>query len=197
MSLKKILGFIGLLLALTFLVPCQGRTQALFPYEGGREVKPGTHAPIITHSFAVERGYYGYIWKIYVEAEDQDGDMLRIASVVDQAGYGHYPTDWIYLKKEYGQNFKGYVQWNTFSSRSSYLREWTQITLRVSVFDKAGNESNVIVFPFTFELVKGQYEYKPPSPFDEGVLPRLGYIHINLINPREGNDYPRIHLFRD
>ncbi len=197
MSLKKILGFISLLLALTFFVPCQGWTQALFPYEGGGEVKPGTHAPIITHSFAVERGSYGYIWKIYIEAEDQDGDMLRIASVVDQVGYGHYPTDWIYLKKEYGQNFKGYIQWNTFSSRASYLMEWTQITLRVSVFDKAGNESNVIVFPFTFELVKGQYEYKPPSPFDEGVLPRLGYIHINLIDPREGNDYPRIHLFRD
>jgi len=197
MSLKKILGFISLLLALTFFVPCQGWTQALFPYEGGGEVKPGTHAPIITHSFAVERGSYGYIWKIYIEAEDQDGDMLRIASVVDQVGYGHYPTDWIYLKKEYGQNFKGYIQWNTFSSRASYLREWTQITLRVSVFDKAGNESNVIVFPFTFEFVRGQYEYKPPSPFDEGVLPRLGHIHINLIDPREGNDYPRIHLFRD
>ena len=186
MNLKKILGFISLLLALTFFVPCQGWTQALFPYEGGREVRPGTHAPIITHSFAVERGYYGYIWKIYIEAEDQDGDMFRIASVVDQVGYGHYPTDWIYLKKECGQNFKGYIQWNTFSSRSSYLREWTQITLRVSVFDKAGNESNVIIFPFTFELVKGQYEYKLPSPFDEGVLPRLGYIHINLIDPHEG-----------
>jgi hypothetical protein len=197
MNLKKILGFISLFLALTFFVPCQGWTQALFPYEGGREVKPGTHAPIITHSFAVERGYYGYIWKIYIEAEDQDGDMFRIASVVDQVGYGHYPTDWIFLKKEYGQNFKGYIQWNTFSSRSSYLREWTQITLKVSVFDKAGNESNVIVFPFTFELVKGQYEYKLPSPFDEGVLPRLGYIHINLIDPREGYDYPKIHPFRD
>jgi hypothetical protein len=145
----------------------------------------------------VERGSYGYIWKIYIEAEDQDGDMLRIASVVDQVGYGHYPTDWIYLKKEYGQNFKGYIQWNTFSSRASYLREWTQITLRVSVFDKAGNESNVIIFPFTFELVKGQYEYKPPSPFDEGVLPRLGYIYINLLDPHEGYDYPKIHPFRD
>jgi len=187
MSLKKILGFISLLLALTFFVPCQGWTQALFPYEGGGEVKPGTHAPIITHSFAVERGSFGYIWKIYIKAEDPDGDMFKIASVVDQVGYGHYPTDWIYLKKEYGQNFKGYIQWNTFSSRSSYLREWTQITLRVSVFDKAGNESNVIVFPFTFELVKGQYEYQPPSPFDEGVLPRIGYIYIDLFEPTMGD----------
>jgi hypothetical protein len=195
MNLKKELCFISLLLALTFLIPCQGWTQALFPYEGGREVKPGTHAPIITHSFAVERGYYGYIWKIYVEAEDPDGDMLRIASVVDQVGYGHYPTDWIYLRKEYGRHLKGYIQWNTFSSRASYLGEWTQIALKVSVFDKAGNESNVIVFPFTFELVKGRYEYKPPSPFDQSDLPRLGYIHIDLIEPHEGYGRMNIHHF--
>ena len=192
MNLKKVLCFISLLLALTFFIPCQGWTQALFPYEGGREIKPGTHAPIITHSFAVERGYYGYIWKIYIEAEDPDGDMLRIASVVDQVGYGHYPTDWIYLRKEYGRHLKGYIQWNTFSSRASYLGEWTQIALKVSVFDKAGNESNVIVFPFTFELVKGQYEYKPPSPFDQGDLLRLGYIHIDLLDPHEG--YGRINI---
>jgi hypothetical protein len=197
MNLKKIMCLMSMLLALAFFVPCQGWTQYLFPYEGGGEVKPGTHAPIITHSFAVERGSYGTIWKIYIKAEDPDGDMLRIASVVDQVGYGHYPTDWIYLRKEYGQQFKGYIQWNTFSSRASYIPEWTQITLRVSIFDKAGNESNVIVFPFTFELVKGQYEYKPPSPFDEGVLPRLGYIDINLFSPMEEHDDIKIHPFRD
>ena len=30
---------------------------------------------------------------------------LRIASVVDEVGYGHYPTDWIYLKPEYEKQF--------------------------------------------------------------------------------------------
>ena len=196
MNLKKIMWVISMLLALTFFVPCQGWAQALFPYEGEGQTKPGTNAPIITHAFAVERGYYGYIWKIYIEAEDPDGDMLRIASVVDQVGYGHYPTDWIYLKKRYGQHFKGYLQWNTFSSKASYLPEWTQITLKVSVFDRAGNESNVIVFPFTFELVKGQYEYTLPPPFDQGDLPRLGYITIDLFSPNEEYGHPNIHHFR-
>jgi len=88
MKIKRVLCLISLLLALTFFAPCNGWTQ----------VKPGTHAPIITNAFAVEKGYYGYVWKIYIEAEDPDGDMLRIASVVDQVGYGHYPTDWTYLK---------------------------------------------------------------------------------------------------
>jgi hypothetical protein len=183
MNLKKALGFISLLLALTFFVPCQGWAQ-LFPYEGGTQPKPGTYAPIITHAFAVDKGYYGYIWKVYIEAEDPDGNMLRIASVVDEVGYGHYPTDWIYLKSPNQKHFKGYIQWNTFSSRAPYITEWTQITLKVSVFDKNGNESNVVVFPFEFVSgVKGQYQYKLPVPFDQGSLPRLGYISIDLFDP--------------
>jgi len=189
MSSKKILSFVSILLALTFFVPGQGWTQ-LFPYSGGAQPKPGTRPPIITNAFAVDKGYYGNIWRIYIEAEDPDGDMLRIAAVVDQVGYGHYPTDWIYLKPPYQKHFKGYIQWNTFSSKASYLREWTQITLQVSVIDKAGNESNVVVFPFSFEtVVKGQYQSKPPAPFDQGDLPRVGYIQIDLFEPTQMSNH--------
>ena len=181
----KFIGILGVLLAITFLAPGQGWTQ-LFPYSGGAQPKPGTRPPIITHAFAVDKGYYGTIWRIYIEAEDPDGDMLRVAAVVDQPGYGHYPTDWIYLKPQNQKSFKGYLQWNTFSSKASYLREWTQITLQVSVIDKAGNESNVVVFPFSFETgVKGQYQSKPPAPFDQGDLPRVGYVHIDLFEPTQ------------
>ena len=185
MSIKKTLCFISILLAITILLPCQGWTQ-LFPYTGGKQPKPGTHSPIITHAFAVEKGYYGYIWKIYIEAEDPDGEMLRIASVVNEVGVGSYPTDWIYLKPQYGKHFAGYIQWNTFSSKASYLPEWTQITLKVSVIDKAGNESNEVVFPFTFEVTPNQYVYKPPTPFDQGTLPRLGHIMVDLFYPGQG-----------
>ena len=122
-----------------------------------------THAPKITRFFAADKGPYGCIWKIYIEAEDLDGDMLRIAFSVDQVGYGHYPTDWIYLKPQYRKGFKGYIQWNTFSSKASYLPEWTQISVKISIFDEAGTESNEVIIPFTFESgVKNQYE-PPPS----------------------------------
>jgi hypothetical protein len=185
MNTKKALCFLSLLLALTFLMPCKGWSQ-LFPYTGGGQAKPGTRAPMITHAFAVEKGYYGYIWRIYIEAEDPDGEMLRIASVVDQVGVGRYPTDWVYLKPQYQKHFRGYIQWNTFSSKTSYLPEWTQITLKVSVIDKAGNESNEVVFPFTFEITPQQYAYKPPAPFDQGTLPKLGYISTELYSPTQG-----------
>jgi hypothetical protein len=176
MKTKKFLYIFGLLLALTFFIVPVGWAQP----------KPETKAPVISQSFAVEKGYYGYIWKIYIEAEDPNGDMYKIASVVDQPGVGHYPTDWIMLKPQYRNHLKGYIQWNLFSPYG-YLREWTSITLKVSIFDKAGNVSNVVVFPFTFETgVKDQYKYKLPAPFDEGDLPRLGHIMIDLVPPERG-----------
>jgi uncharacterized membrane protein len=55
MNAKKALCLISVLLALTFFMPCQGWTQ-LFRYEGGAQPKPGTHAPVITHAFAVDKG---------------------------------------------------------------------------------------------------------------------------------------------
>ncbi len=138
-------------------------------------------APIITHAFAIDKGPYGYIWKIYIEAEDTDGDMDKVAVVVDQVGYGYYPTDWIILRPQYQEHFIGYLQWNTFSSKASYLPEWTRITMRVSIFDKAGNVSNEVIFPFTFESgVKNQYEYELPAPFDKGPISRLGHIMVDL-----------------
>jgi hypothetical protein len=175
MSVKKSFLLVVLAAAMILSVNSTGWTQA----------KPGTTAPVITNSFAVEKGKYGFIWKIYIEAEDPDGDMLRIASVVDMAGGGHYPTDWTYIKPQDRKHFKGYLQWNTFSSAGSDLEEWTHITVKVSVFDKAGNESNEVVFPFTFESgVKGQYAYNVPAPFDQGDVKRLGYIDVNLIDVR-------------
>jgi len=174
MNRKSISWLSGVVMALVLFSGLQGWAQP----------KPGARAPVITHSFAVEKGYYGYIWKIYFEAEDPDGEMLKIASVVDQPGYGRYPTYWLYIKPEYRNHLKGYIQWNTFSSKTPYLREWTSITLRVSIIDKAGKESNEVVFPFTFESgLKDQYNYKLPAPFDQGDLPRLGYIHIDLFEP--------------
>ena len=189
MKFNRFIFFLILLFVVSLFFVREGMAQPLSNPEGGKPLRPGTRAPVITHAFAVEKGYYGYIWKIYIEAEDPDGDMLRIASVVDQTGYGHYPADWIYLKSPYQKHFKGYIQWNTFSSKTSYMTEWTQITLKVSVFDKAGNESNEVIFPFTFETgVRSPYSYNLPAPFDQGDLQRLGYVQIDLYDPTRMGD---------
>ena len=139
-------------------------------------------SPVIKSAYAVSRGIYGTILKIYVEAEDPKGEMAQIATTVDQVGYGHYPTDFIILKPEYRKYFKGYIQWNTFSSRVPYMHEWVRNYVTVAVTDKAGNVSNEFMFPFTFETGVGPTS-RPPAPFDQGDLPKFGSISIELFDP--------------
>jgi hypothetical protein len=171
MKAKGQVYLVGVLFGIVFLIAPQGWTQP----------KPETEGPAITHAFAIDKGYYGSIWKIYIEAKDPDGKMFKIATTVDQVGFGHYPTNWVYLKPQHGKYLKGYLQWNTFSSKASNISEGTQITVKVSIFDKAGNASKEVVFPFTFQSgVRGLPSL--PAPFDQGDNPRLGYISIDLTN---------------
>lgn len=143
-----------------------------------------SRAPIIKKAFAVESVPYGGTWRLYLEAEDPDGDMEKIAVVVHQIGYGSYPTDWIFLKPQYRFHLIGYLQWNTFSSKASSLPEWTPITVRASIFDKAKNESNEVVFPLTFESgVKEREEDPLPYPFNS-MHPRIGHITVDLLHER-------------
>ena len=148
---------------------------------------PGTK-PVITHVFInKEGGAYGSILRIYLEADDPQGFMFRIATVVDQGGYGSYPTDWIYLKPQYQHHVIGYLQWNTFSFHASWMPEWTSLTIKVSIFDTNGNESNEVVLPF--EFVSGVFPEAPlPPPFNGGNIPMLGHIGIDLFNPLELED---------
>ena len=149
---------------------------------GWAQTKTGGKSPVIIKSYAVDRGQYGIAWKIYIEAEAPDAEMAKIASVVDQAGQGRYPTDYILLDPQYRKHLKGYLQWNTFSSVGRAMKEGDRITLRISVIDKAGHESNEVVFRFTF-LSGVNNEETLPAPFDQHNIPRIGHITINLVSP--------------
>ena len=176
MNTKSFLGIFGVL-AITLFLFTFGTAQS----------KGDPKGPTITHSFAVETGKYGYIWKVYLEAEDPTGDMSKIVSIVDQPGWGEYLAGIIVIKPQNRHHLEGYIQWNPFSSASPTLDVWTQITVKISIIDKAGNESNAVVFPFTFGPgVKHEYNYKLPSPFDQGDLPMLGYIDFNIFSPNMG-----------
>ncbi len=146
-----------------------------------REV-PNPSAPVRKAATALDQGIYMTILKIYLEAEDPNGDMAKIATEVDQVAYGHYPTDFIFLKPEYGKYFKGFIEWNTASARATGLPDGNYVTVRVSVIDKKGIPSNEFVFRFTFQ--SGVLPApKPPEPFDQGSLAKLGNVFIDLFNP--------------
>jgi hypothetical protein len=173
MNKKSIYWVSGVIVALVLFSGLQGWAQS----------QSGSNAPVITHAFTLDKIMYGDIVKVYIEGEGPKGEMVKIATVVDQAGYGQYPTSWVYLKSTDRQHFKGYLQWNTFSSKTPYVSEWTPITLTVSVLDKFGNESNAFTFPITIESgVKRASSYQVPSPFDQGDVKRLGSIDIDLMD---------------
>jgi hypothetical protein len=139
----------------------------------------------ITHAYTVGRIGYGDILKVYIEAEDPNGGMVRIGTVVDQAGYGRYPISWVYVKPTDRKYFKGYLQWNTFSPKTPTLSEGTPITLTVSVYDKSGKRSNAFTFQIMFESgVKRASSYQVPSPFDQKDIRKLGSINTELMDLR-------------
>jgi hypothetical protein len=172
---SRIIDFAGMAVCFFILIVPVGWTQPMTDAKG----------PVITGSYAVDRGQYGIVWRIYIEAEAADAEMTKIASVVDQAGQGRYPTDYILLDPQYRKRLRGYLQWNTFSSMGGALKEGDQITLRVSVIDRAGHESREVIFPFLFVSgVKDQDRL--PAPFDQQNIPRIGHIAINLVS--QGKD---------
>jgi hypothetical protein len=149
----------------------------------GGASKPNPNVPVIAKAYAIDKGIYGSTLKIYLEGDDPNGDMAKIATTVTQVGYGYYPSDFVMLKPQHRKHFRGYLQWNTFSSRAAFLDDGTRVTVRVAVIDKAGNTSNELEFPFTFETGVAPSP-SPPSPFDQGDLPKLGNVFIDLFNPR-------------
>ncbi len=164
-----------------------------FTYPQNDTLNPKPTVPEIKHAYAIDRGRYGTILRIYSEAEDLRGDMSKIATTVDQVGYGHYPTDFIFLKPEYRKHFKGYIQWNTFSSHAARMHEWVRNYVTVAVIDQAGRASKEFVFPFTFETGVTPAP-QPPAPFDQGGLVRLGSISIDLFDPLGVGDGGGRHL---
>ncbi len=147
----------------------------------------GSKPPLITGYFAPEKGRQGDAIKIYIAAEDPDGDMRDIGTQITQVGYRVYSTDWTYLGAQYRQHFAGYLQWNTASNDP--LPEWTQISINISVFDRWGNQSNQIVLPFEF-ISGAPRAVAPPAPFDQADIPRLGYISTELRNPELREETP-------
>ena len=142
----------------------------------------GSKRPVITGYYSPEKGRYGEVLKIYIAAEDADGDMQKIATQVTQPGFGTYSPSWLNLKGERRQRFIGYLQWNTFSSKGKDLSDGSRISIDISLFDSAGNESNRIVIPY--EFVSGAPSPpSPPAPFDQPGISRLGYISIDLQDP--------------
>jgi hypothetical protein len=151
---------------------------ALFaPHDGWTQERQVLHTPVITRAYAIDRVPYGTTeWKIYIEAEDAGGDMNYVFVVVDEPGHGTYPPDRVLLNPQYRSHLKGYLQWDRVRPGAP-LAEGTQIRVRVSIADKAGNVSNEV---FSNNLCVGTSAQQDiPAPFGEIDIPRIGYVAVH------------------
>ena len=158
-------------------------------------IRPGGSPPVITHWHASEELHHGDIWKIYLEANDPDGDMRQFVCIFNQLGYGQYFPDFIVIKNGYSKDLRGYLRFFSTSGDGVSLPEWTQLTLTVFIRDKGANRSNKVVFPLV--LSRGAKQGPPPPPFDTGPLDKLGTIMVELFDPdRDPTPDPKLWWIR-
>ncbi len=165
---RKGVGVLGLIF---FLAGCAATMGV-----GGLEAKHGKSSPVIAQSFAARELRLGDTWKVYLKAFDPDGDMNYVVATIDQPGRGAggYPVSYLRIKNG-GKELSGYVYLNTNSTVQRGL-EYTNITLSVSIRDKAGHDSNTVAFPLHFHRLARQ-EAPPAGVFAEQAL---GPIMIEL-----------------
>lgn len=149
-------------------------------------IKPGGGPPILTHWFAAKEISHGDNWRIYLEANDPDGDMLRFVCALHHVGYGNYPSEYVIIKKQHRGKLKGYLNFISSAGAGLRLPEWTQLTLTLYIQDKGGNTSKKADFPLVLSHLTKQES--PPSPFDAGGLDTLGTVVFELVNPEWGGD---------
>ena len=171
-AILKIVPILGFMALLFLMVGCTSLAE--------RQAKPAGSPPVITHSFAAEKLSHGDIWKVYLEANDPDGDMRRIIYSISNGGAGHGSGSFV-IKKGNRAGLLGYLDC-FFSSPVTGVAEWTELTLTVYIRDKGGNISNKVVFPLA--LTRGARQEPPPPPFDKGGLKGLGTFWVRLFLPR-------------
>ena len=145
-------------------------------YESATSESKG-HPPVIVDYYAAKVLVPGETWKIYLRAEDQDGDMEYIAAMLYQPGLGYYPTSETYLHENDRAKFVGHLFLDTPEDEN--LTEDT-FNMKIIVRDHSGNRSKVIDLPLKFDEKKYVPPEQRPADFRIAGKHRLGAIMINI-----------------
>ena len=152
---KKILaeGFVFLCLAIGYATPARADVT-------------GKAVPVITQSFASTKVWPGETWKVYLNASDPNGEIIKISAIVDQPEQ-IYPEGITKVSKENGKELSGYLYLSTATLAN--VLDGTSITLWVQIQDRAGNFSQPAIFPLIIKSVATQAA-PPQGVFKEGDL---------------------------
>ncbi|HSR11188.1 MAG TPA: hypothetical protein VLS90_07055, partial [Thermodesulfobacteriota bacterium] len=146
------------------------------PPPPGQPPPPG--APVITQAYASPQLRPGETWRVYLVANDVQGEMMNIVSRVDQPGVGTYQVSITRIEPEMAKELNGFLYLAT--SAAARLHN-VSLTLTVQIHDRQGRYSA----PAVFNLVLNdtyQQEAPPPGVFREVDL---GPIMIPVHGLRE------------
>ena len=147
---------------LIFLLGC-GELWKLVPYDP-------TNDPVILDAYAPERIKPGTPWKIFIQAEDKDGNMKNIVASITPAGQSILFYSTTPLKEEEREVLTGYLLVKT--PPSPYL-QGKMFHVTVFVRDKAGRKSESAGFLLQFSSEgSGEVEEKWQEASDN----RLGIV---------------------
>jgi hypothetical protein len=135
--------------------------------------------PVILGSYAAEYIRPGANWRVYLKAEDAEGDMNSIVVQIWQPGVGYYPTAFTYLEGGNRQGFAGYLFLKT-PPDGRLLQD--QFHLEAFVRDCGGNKSETVKLILRFDN-RGGYEALPvPGKWQEAANNELGVIQVQIIS---------------
>ena len=137
--------------------------------------------PVILDSYAAKSIRPGANWRVYLKAQDVDGDMKYIVAILRQAGVGYYTNNFTYLKGVDREGFAGYLLLRTPSDTTLVGDEFE---LMVLVRDCQENKTEPIYFPLTFDLKAPQ---GIPEEWETASNRRLGNILIDIESSQQYN----------
>jgi hypothetical protein len=115
-----------------------------------------------------------YAAAVIREAKDKDGDMVYIATMLYQTGFGYYATDYTRLTGKERKKFAGYVALR-IPPKASLTQD--KFTMEVLVRDRQRNSSEIIKLPLTFSQVERE---NIPDKWQAVAKNRLGVVVTDI-----------------
>ena len=139
----------------------------------------GDEPPVILDSYAAESVRPGATWRVYLEAQDADGDIHSIITQLVQPGVGVYPPDFTYVKKADREGFAGYLILRTPRDRNLVaLNEYVDATLTLQ--DCEGNKSEPVTLTLRFDYNSGFGPQEVPEKWQMAANNKMGTIMVDI-----------------
>jgi hypothetical protein len=156
--------------------------------KGVKTAQGGDEPPMILDSYAAESVRPGATWRVYLEAQDADGDIQSIITQLVQPGIGYYPPDFTYIKGAEREGFAGYL---ILITPPDYwlLQEYVEATLTIQ--DCEGNKSEPVKFTLRFDNKSGYGPQEVPEKWQTAAKNKLGTIMVEIrstVRDNQGED---------